>query len=84
MDSQTYCQSCGMPITDSQLQGTTADGSKSEDYCTYCYQKGAFVQDVTMDEMVEICVPHMINAGMPEPEARTLLANTLPNLARWK
>lgn len=84
MNSDIYCQSCGMPITDSQLQGTRSDGSHTKEYCTYCYQKGSFVQDVTMDEMLEICVPHMVKAGMPEEQARTLLASTLPNLARWK
>ena len=53
-------------------------------FCTYCYQKGAFVQDVTLDEMIEICVPHLVDSGMPEKDARKLMANTLPNLSRWK
>lgn len=84
MTTQTYCQSCGMPITGSEFQGTEVDGSLTGTYCTYCYQKGAFVQDLTMEEMVEVCVPHMVKAGMPEKQARAMLASTLPNLARWK
>lgn len=84
MNTQIFCQSCGMPVTDNQLKGTQADGSPTDEFCTYCYQKGSFVQDVSMDEMIEICVPHMVDSGMPEKEARTLLASTLPNLSRWK
>lgn len=84
MNTDSYCQSCGMPVTDNSLKGTGADGSQTDEFCTYCYQKGEFTQDVTMEEMVEICVPHMVDAGMPEPEARKLLSTTLPNLSRWK
>lgn len=36
-----FCQSCGMPVTE-ELLGTEANGEKNPDYCTYCYQKGAF------------------------------------------
>ncbi|WP_321495949.1 zinc ribbon domain-containing protein [uncultured Desulfobacter sp.] len=52
--------------------------------CTYCYQKGVFTRDVTINEMVEICVPHLVDSGMPEAGARKLMVNTLPNLTRWK
>ena len=53
-----FCQSCGMPLTDDVL-GTNADGSKNEDYCTYCYKEGKFLQDFTMDEMIEHCAQLM-------------------------
>ena len=49
-----FCQSCGMPLTDEVL-GTNADGSKNEDYCMYCYKDGKFLQDCTMEEMIEHC-----------------------------
>ncbi|WP_321415445.1 zinc ribbon domain-containing protein [uncultured Desulfobacter sp.] len=84
MNTQHFCQSCGMPVTEDSLKGTLEDGSPSDEFCTYCYQKGAFTQDVTMDEMIEICVPHLVDSGMPETDARKLMANTLPNLSRWK
>lgn len=51
---QKFCQSCGMPLSDETL-GTHADGSKSEDYCIYCYKDGAFTGDFTMEEMAEYC-----------------------------
>jgi len=47
-----FCQSCGMPLTEDVL-GTNADGSKNDDYCMYCYRDGKFLQDCTMDEMIE-------------------------------
>ena len=84
MDQHVYCQSCGMPITEAKLMGTKKDGGTTEEFCTYCYQKGKFTQDVTMEEMIETCVPHMVDSGMQETEARELLCTTLPNLARWK
>ena len=49
-----FCQSCGMTLTDDVL-GTNADGSKNEDYCMYCYKDGKFLQECTMDEMIEHC-----------------------------
>lgn len=83
MMNPTFCQSCGMPITEDPLKGTEKDGALTSEFCTYCYQKGAFTQNVTMEEMIEVCVPHMVDSGMAASEARALLENTLPNLARW-
>lgn len=84
MDVQMFCQSCGMPVSEDAMMGTEADGSDSDEFCTYCYQKGSFVQEMSMEEMIEMCVPHMVKSGMPEKEARALLSSTLPNLTRWK
>ena len=51
---EKYCQSCGMPMGNGdELYGTEKDGSKSSDYCSYCYENGTFKQDCTMDEMIE-------------------------------
>ena len=49
-----FCQSCGMPLINNVL-GTNADGSKNEDYCMYCYKDGKFLQECTMDDMIEHC-----------------------------
>ena len=55
---QKFCQSCGMPLTE-ELLGINADGSKNEDYCIYCYKDGKFLQECTMDEMIEHCAQLM-------------------------
>ena len=81
---ERVCQSCAMPMgMADEMYGTNKDGSKSQDYCRFCYQDGEFLEDVTMEEMIEVCVPHMVDSGMAASEARALLENTLPNLARW-
>ena len=61
---ERFCQSCGMPMGDTdELYGTEADGSKSTDYCSYCYADGAFTSECTMDEMIEGCIPPMLESN---------------------
>lgn len=86
MDNEKYCQSCGMPMgqTD-EMYGTDADGTKSKDYCAYCYQKGAFTGECTMEQMIEFCFPHVVaaNAGMSEDDVRNMMKEYFPKLKRW-
>jgi hypothetical protein len=74
-----------MGATD-EMYGTNADGGKNEDYCQYCFAKGAFTQACTMSEMIEFCVPHMAaaNSGMSEDEARKMMTEYFPMLKRWQ
>jgi len=75
------CQSCGMPLESEELFGTNSDGSKNEEYCIYCYKDGAFINpEITMNEMVEICVKHM---KMPKILSRMIMKAYLPKLKRW-
>ena len=84
-----FCQSCGMPLTN-DLLGTNADGSKNEDYCIYCYKDGAFTNDCTMDEMIELCSQFVdeVNKNMPRPmtkeEYKEMMKGYFPMLKRWK
>jgi len=76
-----------MPMTEEPMFGKNADGSKNEDYCCYCYPAGAFTNpSETMAEMIEGCIPHMVEGGVcPDAEsARSLLTEFLPTLKRWK
>ena len=51
MPMSYYCQCCSMPIPDEEMHGTEADGSKSADFCKYCYDHGDFTaKGMTMDE----------------------------------
>jgi hypothetical protein len=73
-----------MPINEENLFATEKDGSRNEDYCVYCYKEGSFTSpDVTMQQMIDICVPHMVEAGMKENESRSMLNSVLPKLKRW-
>ena len=84
---QKFCQSCGMPLTEEVL-GTNVDGSKNEDYCMYCYRDGHFLQDCTMEEMIEHCAQFIgaVNEGLEKPitKEETPRWQALKNsLRRW-
>lgn len=80
-----FCQSCGMPLSEGVL-GTNADGSKNEDYCSYCYKDGKFIADCSMDEMIEFCVGVMTkeNPKLDPSDARKQMQQFFPQLKRWK
>lgn len=82
-----YCQSCGMPMGETnELYGMEKDGSKNTDYCHYCFKDGAFTYNATMEEMINICVPHFLNEHpeMKKEDAEKLLKEMYPQLKRWK
>ena len=81
-----FCQSCGMPLAPDTALGTEADGSPSQDYCSYCYKDGKFTGDMTMEEMIDFCAPMMVkgNPGMTEEQAKAQMHQFFPMLKRWK
>ena len=85
-----FCQSCGMPLIRKEDCGTNADGSVNFDYCRYCYEGGKFLQDCTMDEMIEHCSRFVdeVNKNMPEPITREryieMMRGFFPMLKRWR
>jgi len=84
---QKFCQSCGMPMGDTdQLYGTNPDGSKNQDYCSYCYDKGQFKTDCTIDEMIAICISPMLDVhpDMSKAQAEQMMKQFLPTLKRWQ
>lgn len=86
MENMKFCQSCAMPLNTNEDCGTEKDGSKSQDYCHYCYVDGKFAQDITMAEMIDFCVP-MVSNGNPyksEQEARAQMNKFFSELKRWK
>lgn len=87
MMEEKYCQSCGMPMENTdELYGTEQSGGKSTDYCKYCYKNGAFTFTGSMEEMIEICVPPMVehNPGMTQETARDMMRKFFPVLKRWR
>ena len=84
MESKHFCQSCSMPLDKPELSGTEKDGSKSQDYCTYCYQHGAFINpDMTLAEMRAL-----VKTQMEKMKIDTAIINmavsSLPGLKRWR
>jgi len=69
-----------------ELLGTNKDGTRSNEYCTYCFQNGKFREpEMTLQQMIDKCVSIMVQRNiMAEAHARELMAGTIPNLKRWK
>lgn len=84
MDLESYCQSCGMPLDNPELQGTEKDGSMSELYCKYCYQKGQFTNpEMTLKEMTSQVITQMEQMNL-HSKTIDMAVSALPNLKRWK
>ncbi|MBO4541296.1 MAG: helix-turn-helix domain-containing protein [Bacilli bacterium] len=77
-----YCQCCGMPLDDSII-GKDKDGFLNEDYCKWCYADGTYTYD-DMDELIDVCIPHMAKEGFSEEQARAYMKESLPRLDYWK
>lgn len=88
MDNKmNICQSCGMPLDkDPNQGGTNADKSRSDKYCSFCYQDGQFLDEgITLKEKIEKNIQiAVIQMNMPESKAREMAESVLPNLERWK
>jgi Putative zinc ribbon domain len=84
MEPQKFCQSCTLPIENMEDRGTEEDGSKSDMYCKYCYQNGAFTEtDMTLDQMMDIAETEMKKQNLPESIIQQSM-NMLPLLKRWQ
>ena len=79
---QLFCQCCGMPLEDTII-GKDADGAPNESYCKWCYADGTYTYS-NMDDLIEVCVPHMVKEGFSEEQARSYMKQTLPHLDYWK
>ena len=76
------CQCCGMPLEDAIIS-SNRDGSLNEDYCKWCYADGTYTYS-DMDELIDVCIPHMVKEGFSEEQARTYMKENLPKLDYWK
>ena len=80
--NQLICQCCGMPLDDAII-GKNKDGTLNENYCQWCYADGTYTYS-NMDDLIDVCVGHMVNENFSEEQARTYLKQTLPKLDYWK
>jgi hypothetical protein len=85
LPQEPICQSCAMPFRKTEDFGTNDDGSKSEEYCFHCFQKGKFLDErITLQEKIDKNVKFGVQMGMSEEMARTMAGNILPKLKRWR
>jgi transcriptional regulator with XRE-family HTH domain len=84
------CQSCGMSLYSDDVKGSERDGTKSEEYCAYCYGNGVFLRPMTLEEAIEHNIKFLDSWNeeneltLTPDEARKQLREFLPTLKRWK
>jgi hypothetical protein len=73
----------------SQTFWDNSDNTPNEGYRGYCFKDGAFTQNVTMDEMIEICAQYTdqwkTEDGKPisKEDAILQMKQFFPQLKRW-
>jgi hypothetical protein len=84
------CQSCSLPlgVDDNGPKdnfGTMEDGSKSEEYCEYCFQDGKFTEpDLNVEQMIDKVTGFFVDElDMPVQIAKELAETKIPRLNRW-
>jgi hypothetical protein len=79
-----FCQSCAMPMEKEGQFGTNADGSKNDEYCSYCFKNGKFTEpEITLPQMIAKVSRIMSEMKMPEiliGQVKTFI----PKLKRWQ
>lgn len=87
MAKMQQCQSCGMPLFTKKAgdcRGAESDGSKSEKWCSLCYENGKFVgEDCTVEQMLEI-VDSALKSQGSNVVFRWLAKKQIPSLERWR
>jgi len=73
-----------MPIDIDHVKGSERDGSKSNEYCMYCYENGAFKDpNITLGQMLSIVETQMEKVNLPHKLVEASI-NKIPKLGRWK
>lgn len=74
-----------MPLSkDPQGGGTEANGTISKEYCSHCYQKGAFTNpNISASEMQELVKGKLKEMSFPGFIAG-MFASGVPKLRRWQ
>lgn len=84
MKSKLLCQSCSMPLEIDYIKGTEKDGSRNNEYCIYCYEKGRFKDpSLSLAKMLDIVETQMETMNIPSKVIETSL-NKIPKLNRWR
>lgn len=66
--------------------GTNADGSFTEEFCSFCFSGGDFVNpNQTLEEMIASSIENMTtDLNMPPEQANELANSFIPTLRRWQ
>lgn len=80
-----FCQSCAMPLAAPEDFGSDARGHRVTDYCRQCFRRGAFTEPwMSMQGMIDRTVAIMVQQGMPQAQAMSVMIEVMPKLKRWQ
>ena len=71
-----------MPLEDSTTS-KEIDGLFNEEYCKWCYANGEYMYH-NMDDLIDVCVKHMVNEKVSSEQAKAYMKEMLPKLNYWK
>jgi hypothetical protein len=71
-------------VQDPKGGGTNKDGTKSDKYCSHCYEKGAFRDEFTDVSQMLNLVRGMLKKMGYGPIKRWLYTAYIPRLERWQ
>jgi hypothetical protein len=73
-----------MSLDNETIKGTEKNGSKSDEYCKYCYENGVFKHPkMNLEDMKKNVKNQMKKLEIHKYEIQKAL-NILPALKRWK
>jgi hypothetical protein len=79
-----FCQSCAMPMEKPEDFGTNVDGSKNNEYCHFCFEKGKFTDpNITKEQMIEKAGGIMKQMKMPDSQIEQV-KTFISMLKRWR
>lgn len=83
--ANNICQSCGLLLSkDLEGGGTNSDGSRSEEYCSDCFQYGNFTEPWLSAEQVKARLKgRLTGKGMPGMIAN-IFTPDVSRLRRWE
>lgn len=81
---EELCQSCGRKLG-SGFYGTNIDDTINNEYCKYCFEKGAFREpNITLEQMLGRQAAELKdNLGIRQEDAEELVIKTITPLKRW-
>ena len=79
-----FCQSCSMPLQKSEDFGLNQDGKKNEEFCSFCFKEGKFIDpDCSVDQMITKVTGIMNEMHFPK-EVIEQTQKKIPSLKRWR
>ena len=82
-DTNKECQSCAMPMHQSEHFGTESNGEASADYCCHCYKAGKFTDNWTLEEAARFNIQFWKCNGETDEQAYANIMECFPKLKRW-